>query len=277
MAHALPLPAAARRPSLRRLPAAVRAACLGLGLLALAGASRAALFEDDEARKANLDLRARLTQLESSQRDQLATTTKQLTEQIQTLQRSLLDLNNQNEQLRSEIAKLRGQGEQALRDLSDVQRRQRDIAQGVDERMRKLEPQTVSLDGKEFLADPDEKRSFDDALTTLRSGDFDKGAAALSAFLKRYPTSGYADAARYWLGNALYGKRDYKEALATFKAFVAAAPDHPRAAEAWLATANCQAELKDNKAAKRTLDDLIKQFPKTEAAQAAKERLAALR
>jgi TolA-binding protein len=36
-------------------------------------------------------------------------------------------------------------------------------------------------------------------------------------------------------------------------------------------------ELKDAKGAKRTLDDLLKTYPKSEAAQAGKERLASLK
>jgi TolA-binding protein len=58
---------------------------------------------------------------------------------------------------------------------------------------------------------------------------------------------------------------------------LAQAPDHPRAAEAVLSIANCQIELKDNPGARRTLDELIKAYPQSEAAVAAKERLARLR
>jgi tol-pal system protein YbgF len=253
-------------------PLALRAVALG-ALLALTGPARAGLLEDDEARKAILDLRAKLEQLRNEQ----SAATRQLAEQVQALQRSLLDLNNQNEQLRAEIARLRGQDEQILRDLSEVQRKQKDIVQGVDERMRKLEPQQVSVDGKTFMADPEEKRLYDDAMTSLRGGDFDRAAPALAGFLKRYPASGYVDAVRYWLGNAQYGQRQYKDAIATFRAFVTAAPDHPRAPEALLALANCQAELKDNKSAKKTLEELIKQYPKSEAAQVGRERLVGLK
>jgi tol-pal system protein YbgF len=81
----------------------------------------------------------------------------------------------------------------------------------------------------------------------------------------------------FWLGNAQYGMRDYKEAMASFRSVVASAPDHPRAPEALLSVANCQMELKDAKGAKRTLDDLLKTYPKSEAAQAGKERLASLK
>jgi hypothetical protein len=35
-----------------------------------------------------------------------------------------------------------------------------------------------------------------------------------------------------------------------------------------LAIANCQAELKDTKAARKTIEDLVKAYPKSEAAQA---------
>ena len=81
----------------------------------------------------------------------------------------------------------------------------------------------------------------------------------------------------FWLGNAQYGKREYKEAIASFRALLAAAPDHPRAPEALLSVANCQIELKDAKAARRTIDELLKTYPKSEAAQAGKERLASLK
>ncbi len=251
------------------------------GLLALASVlvmspARAGLFDDDEARRAILDIRNRLTQSEE-QRAAMAASIKQLNEQVQQIQRNLLDLNNQQEQNRADLAKLRGQGEQVLRDVSEVQRKQTDITQGVDERMRKLEPQQVSLDGKTFTADPDEKRAYDDAMIGLRGGDFERASTALTAFLKRYPASGYVDSARYWLGNAQYGKRAYKDAIATFRSFVAAAPDHVHAPEALLALGNSQAELKDNKGAKKTLEELIKAYPNSEAALAARERLVAMK
>jgi len=135
----------------------------------------------------------------------------------------------------------------------------------------------VSVDGREFMADPEEKRQFEDALVLLRNGDYDKASGAFSGFLRRYPASGYADSARFWLGNAQYGKREYKDAITSFRALVANSPDHLRAPEALLAVANCQLEAKDPKAARATIGELIKTYPKSEAAQAGRERLAALK
>jgi TolA-binding protein len=78
-------------------------------------------------------------------------------------------------------------------------------------------------------------------------------------------------------GNALYGKRDYKEAINAFRMFLSKEPDSVRASEALLAIANSQAEMKDKPGARKTLDELIKTYPKSEAAVAGKERLAALK
>jgi TolA-binding protein len=55
------------------------------------------------------------------------------------------------------------------------------------------------------------------------------------------------------------------------------APDHEKAPEAVLSIANCQIELKDIRAARRTLEDLMKVYPQSEAAQAGRERLSRLR
>lgn len=249
--------------------AAVAACCLLLGV----GTAQAQLFADDDARKAILDLRARLAAID----EQAKARDADLNEQLQTLRRSLLDVNNQLEAARAEMARLRGSNEQLQRDVSELQRKQRDLGQAVDERLRKMEPQKVSVDGREFDADPEEKRQYETALAQLRAGDFDRAAQSFAAFQVRWPASGYGASARYWQGNALYGKRDYKEAINAFRAFLAKAPDSERASEAMLAIANSQAEMKDKAGARKTLDDLIKAYPKSEAAVAGKERLAALK
>ena len=263
-----------------------RALPLALLLALGCGLAQAGLFDDEEARKAILDLRARIqastdeARARAAEQDKvtaaLAEQVKQL-QQLQTLRRSVLDLNDQIEAQRADNAKLRGAQEQLARDLADAQRRLKDASATLDERLRMLEPQKVALDGKEFVVEPEEKRSHDQAMAVLRGGDFDKAAQALAGFLQRFPASGYADSVRFWLGNAYYGQRNYKDAISTFRALITAAPTHPRAPEALLAVANCQIEMKDNKAARRTLDELGKAYPGTDAANAAKERLSSLK
>ncbi len=231
-------------------------------------AAQASIFADDDARKAIVDLRQRLSQMDARSQAQ--------SEELQTLRKSLLDLNTQIDQLRGELAASRGAQENLTRELSELQRKQRDLLNATEERVRRLEPVKVTVDGREITVEPQERRGYEEAVAQLRSGDFNPAANALSAFLRRWPATGYAESAQFWLGNALYGKRDYKEAIAAFRV-TAAAVDHPRAAEALLAIANCQVEMKDNKAARATLNELLKAHPNSDAAKAGRERLSALK
>lgn len=280
---------AQRATPARLLPALM----LGLGLWAVAPAAHA-LFSDDEARKAILELRQRVTAQEEAQRSRTAELAAALAarqeaqqalqaqqaqhaEQLAALRRSLLELNTQIESLRAELAKLRGSDEQLTREVTELQRRQRDIAQGIDDRLRRMEPQKVSFDGREFMADPEEKRVFDEALGFMRTGEFEKAIAGFQLLQRRWPGSGYLPASQFWAGNAHYGRKDYKEAVASFRAFLASSPDDLRAPEGMLGLANSQAEMKDVRGARKTLEDLVKAHPSSDAAAAARERLKTLR
>src|SRR5262249_9336926 len=189
------------------------------------------------------------------------------------LRRSILELQNQIEAMRGDLQRMTGRNEELNKSLADLQQKQKD----VDERMKKNEPAKVSVDGREFTADPKEKADFDAALGIFRAGQFAQSQTAFADFVKRYPQSGYNPSALFWLGNAQYATRNYTEAIANFRSMLSLAPDHAKAPEAVLSIANCQIELKDTKGARRTLEDLTKAYPNSEAAAAGKERLARIK
>lgn len=265
------------RPVLR---AVVSPLCVALAACVCMPA-QSALFEDEEARRAILELRQRLETVrqEADQRSSLAVkqANDKSSEETAQLRRSLLELQGQIEAMKAEVARLRGQGEQLARDVAELQRASKDKTELLEDRLRKLEPVKVTLDGADFLVEPQEKRDFEAALALFRKGDFNASQVAFVDVLRRYPQSGYKPASLFWLGNAQYATRDYKEALINFRALLAQHPDHIRAPEAVLSMANCQLELKDNKGAKKTLEDLVKAYPQSEAAAAARERLARLK
>jgi len=236
-------------------------------------AASAGLFDDEEARRAILDLRQRVETL----RTEAEQISARSAEEGAAFRRSLLDLQSQIELLKSDAAKQMGVNEQLSRELSETQRKQKDISQVFDDRFRQFEPVKVSVDGREFLASPSEKKDFESALIVFRKGDFAGAQNIFLSFINRYPSSGYESSALFWLGNAQYATRDYKEAMINFLAIVKREPEHMRAAEALLSVSNCQVELKDLRGAKKTLEDLVKNYPQSEAASAAKERLLKLK
>ena len=285
---------AARHSAAARLAACAWVLACGL----LQTSAHAGLFDDEEARKAILELRqrveamrqasdngqARLQQQIQQMQEQQAELARRSSDDSAQLRRALLDLQNQIEAQRGEFARVNGQNEQLTRELAEMQRRQKDMAQGqselgrtVDERVRQLEPVKVNVDGRDILVEPAERRAFDAALASFRASDFAGAQSAFLALMARYPKSGYLPSALFWLGNAQYATRDYKEAIANFRIMLQAAPEHVRAAEAMLSIANCQVELKDVRGARKTLEDLGRAYPQSEAAQVGKERLARLR
>lgn len=213
---------------------------------------------DNEARRAILDLRTKTDNLQQSKAESSA----------------LLNLQNQNDELRQEVNRLNGQIEVLQNEISNAQQRQKDLYVDLDNRLRKLEPQQIQVDGQDAMVQQSEQRTYDEALAQFRNGDYKGAGAAFGAFIQRYPQSAYAPSAQYWIGNALYAQRDYRNAIAAQQALIKKYPDNPKAADAMLNIASSYNELKDRPAAKKTLEALVARYPNTPSAQTARERLA---
>jgi tol-pal system protein YbgF len=232
-------------------------------------ATHAALFEDDEARRAILDLRKKV----EAQSEEI----KKISDDIKQFQSNLIEQQNLFENLRNEIQRVRGEKEELTQELRKQQAAAQALSQGVDERLKKFEPVKVKLDNLEFLADPTEIRFYEAALAAFRKGEFSTASEGFIDFNKRYPTSGYGVISLFWLGNAQYANRDYKDAIKNFNILISKDPENPRAPDAMLSIANCQLEMKDVKSARKTLEELMKKYPQSESATAAKERLSKLK
>jgi tol-pal system protein YbgF len=228
-----------------------------------------ALFEDTDARLAIIELRKQV--------DRLGKESQSGSDDNEQLRRALLDMQSQVDALKAELAQTKGAHDALAKDLADTQRALKDQAQGIEQRLRKFEPIKVTIDGVEVEVDPSEAKEYDQALAVFRKGDFATATTAFGDFVRRYARSPYLAQSLFWLGNAQYAVRDYKSAVSSFKQLIVVAPEHARVPESLLAMANCQFELKETAAARKTLGDLVKTYPGTEAASAAKERLSKLK
>ncbi|TAK92449.1 MAG: tol-pal system protein YbgF [Burkholderiaceae bacterium] len=230
--------------------------------------AHAGLFNDDEARRAVLELRVTV----DAQKQELADLRKRM-DALETNDNGRLELVNQIEQLRQENAKLRGQLETLTYQLAETQRRQKDLYADLEARIAKLEPQSVSIDGKEAKVEQKETLAYESAYALFKNGDFKGAISALNNFLKTYPSSAYAPNAQYWLGNSYYALNDFKQSIVIQQQLLDAYPDHPKAPAAMLNIASSQLQLNDKKAARKTLETLLKTYPKAPEAVSAQERL----
>jgi tol-pal system protein YbgF len=240
---------------------AAAAACVA-GIAFASMPAHAGIFDDDQARQAILDLRAK---------------TDSLSTQLSAAQRTILDQSNKLDQLNQQVATLRGQNEDMANQLATVQKQEKDYYTDLDTRLKKFEPQQETVDGMQGTVQPGETDSFNAASEQFRNGDFKNAATSFRSFIAKYPQSPYQPTAQFWLGNALYALKDYKGSTAVWQNVVKNYPQHPRAPEALLAIANNQIEQGQKAAAKRTLEQVVAQYGSSDVAQQAQSKLSQLK
>ena len=228
----------------------------------------AGLLDDDEARRAILDLRAKVDAMARDVNGRLdAKADKNIT----------VDMLNQHEQTMQEIARLRGQIEVLANQIAMSQKGQKDLYADLDARIKKLEPRQETIDGQTAEVLPTEKQAYEAAYARFTGADYAGAIGAFQDFVRRYPTSAYAANAQYWIGNAYYMQRDYKNAIAAQETVLSNYGTSPKAPDSMLNIASSYIELKDLKNAKKTMQQLVKKYPASTAGQTAKDRLAALK
>ncbi len=219
---------------------------------------------------------------------------KQSTEQrLQKLERlldskGLVEMLLKLEQLQKEVQVLRGEVEMQSHTLESIKKRQRDLYVDIDRRLLKIErsssgvsqtPVTaapVATDKPEPVAEQKskydlakEQKAYQTAFDLLRDLRYDKSIVSFRSFLKDYPDGRYAHIAQYWIGEANYAQRNFKNAISDYQELIKRYPSSPKMAEAMLKISYSYYELNDLKMADQNLQRLITSYPdSTEAGQA---------
>ncbi len=228
-----------------------RAFCLSTAVFCLGTSGNAwALFSDDEARKAILDLRK-----------SLATTQ--------------LELQGQIEKLKADNAELRGKIEGLEKQSEDINSSQKTYYQDLDNRLGNFEPRTVTIEGVSGTVQPGEKKAYDDALNAFQAGSLKKADEGFSAFAAKYPKSPYLPLVLYWSGNSKYANKDYAGAISQLQNLIKKYPNHARVPAAMVTLGNSQLESGNKAAAKKTFNEIVAKYPDTDAAKDAQQLLAA--
>ena len=277
----------------------VRASCIGLTvLLIFFGMNSDAAGPDEDLRGTLLSERRRVDVL-TLELEKIRSESEAARREVSDIRRSFLLLQGQLEDARKEVRELRGRIEESqaqsgrqrsqideLRTLSgrqdeqqrallDEQRKSKELQRALDE-LRTGLPTLVNEDGSAFYAQSAEKTEFENAKAVFKRANYPGSRKQFAEFLLRYPRSGYAAAARFWKGNAEFLEGDYRSALITLRPLQMAEPNYPKTPEAMLAIANCYSELKDPQSARKTLEELVEQYEKSEAASVARDRLSKL-
>ncbi|MGJ4728480.1 tol-pal system protein YbgF [Luteimonas sp. SDU101] len=121
-----------------------------------------------------------------------------------------------------------------------------------------------------------ERGAYEAAFDALKAGNYAESAQLFQDFLRVHPEGVYAPNARYWLGESYYVTQNYELAREQFQALVERYPTHDKTPGALLKIGLSQYGLRDLDGAEATLSQVTAQFPGTDAARTAEDRLHAI-
>jgi tol-pal system protein YbgF len=237
----------------------------------------AALFEDTDARKKLQEMQLKETELEG----------RIVNLEAVIKSGSLNDMLNQIELIKQDVSKLRGDME-TLRYLNaTIGQRQKDLYQDLDGRLRKMEEKSVGsnpVSSSQVVETPpapeikalSDKEVYDQANQLLDGMKYKEAFQAFTDFIKQFPNSSLIPNAKYGLANAQFSLKNYKASLGTYQKLLDQHPDFAKNPEALLGLANAQIQLALISEAKKSLNDLIKKYPKSDVIQNAQKRLKVL-
>ncbi|WP_017167527.1 tol-pal system protein YbgF [Xanthomonas phaseoli] len=221
------------------------------------------------------------------------------------------DLLNQLQQARSDLQALRSTVEQLQHDNEQLKQQSKDQYLDLDGRLNRLEgaggatpplppatgsvtpapapaarpavaatsekPPTVHGDPGTLAVSNDERTAYNVAFDALKNGKYDDASQLFLSFLELYPNGVYTPNALYWLGESYYATRNFQLAETQFRDLVSRYPTHDKAAGGLLKLGLSQYGEGKNNEAQQTLQQVATQYPGSDAAHVAQERLQSIR
>lgn len=126
-------------------------------------------------------------------------------------------------------------------------------------------------------AEPADRVRYEEVLTVFRGGDMEGARQGFAAFLLEYPNSDLAPNARYWQGEAYYGKKDFQKAIDAYDRVEADYPRSEKVPAAMLKKGYAYLALKDVKRASSAFKQVVTLYPKSPEAGKASGKLAQLK
>ena len=213
------------------------------------------------------------------------------------------DLLNQLQQARSDLQALRATVEQLQHDNEQLKQQSKDQYLDLDGRLNRLEgaggatpplppatgssaaaaaatsekPPSIHGDPGTLAVSNEERTAYNVAFDALKNGKYDDASQLFLSFLELYPNGVYTPNALYWLGESYYATRNFQLAEAQFRDLVSRYPTHDKASGGLLKLGLSQHGEGKNNEAQQTLQQVASQYPGSDAARVAQERLQSIR
>lgn len=193
--------------------------------------------------------------------------------------RSDADIGVQVQKTVEDVAQLRGQVETYLYKINDLETQLKAIQDDTAKKLTEMKGEQAVREAEakkqaEAMARPADKKDFlklaDDKLAAK---DYVLARQLYNEWLKKWPKDELAGEAHYGIGRSYAEDGKCREALFEFRKVIEDYSKTKSAADAYLHSSECFADLKMAPESRLALEEVVKSYPKSAAAKTAKDRL----
>ncbi len=191
---------------------------------------------------------------------------------------SLLELAQRIDALQADLRSIRGEVELLQNETQGGKTQTRNLYGDLEKRLAALET-LGGVGGAAAVAavapasGGSEQATYDAGMAALRGGSYDKAIATFREVVTNYPRGDLASNAQFWIGESYYTKGDLENAVTAYRKVLADWPDSRKAPDAMVKLGFSLSDLKRTGEARTTLDEVVRKYPGTPAAQLAADRL----
>jgi len=212
--------------------------------------------------------------------------------ELASLRRNMADLASDNDRIKSDLLAVITRTDETRLEMQKEARRLDGTAAEQGEAIREMQAKIARLEegvekgpatkppeppkaSVEELSTPEEM--YDYALGLIKNGDTRKGREVLNTFAAKYPDHRLMQNVFYWKGETFYVEKDYESAILSFQDVVDKYAGGEKAPDAMLKQGLSFQALKDNRNARILYELLLSKYPKSPAAEKARQKLAELK
>jgi tol-pal system protein YbgF len=196
--------------------------------------------------------------------------------------RSDADIGVQLHKVVQDMSELRGLVETYQHRIDELDGSVKQLGEAVDKRLTELQGADAvkAAEAKkkaEALQKPTDPKAFLAlAQERLEAKELPVARSLFAEFLKKWPKDANAPQAHFGLGETYYGEEKWREALFEYGKVIQDHPKAPSAPDAYLRSSESFKKLGLGAESRLALEELVKSYPKSDAAKTAKARLAEL-
>jgi tol-pal system protein YbgF len=192
---------------------------------------------------------------------------------------SLLELAQRLDALQADVRSIRGEVELLQNETQGGKTQSRNLYGDLEKRLAALETlggvgSAPALGGAPApVAGGSEQATYDAGMAALRSGNYDKAVATFREVVTNYPNGDLAANAQFWIGESYYTKGDLENAITAYRKVLGDWPNSRKAPDAMVKLGFSLSDVRRTGEARSTLEEVVRKYPGTNAAQLATDRL----